>query len=171
MQSDLQSDEKLEKVFPPLAEKWKKVRYDLYIQQGLQIKVTQGFRTSAEQLAIFMQGRTRNANTGEITITDPGSIVTHAQPSQSFHEYGLAIDSGFCGQDPFLEKHPHAELIWNAYGFLCQTHGLTWGGSFKDPDRPHCEISGIQLMTIKGIYIEGALPKVWNYCDQIRGIV
>ena len=43
--------------------------------------VTQGLRTMAEQAALYAQGR-----------TEPGAIVTHAQPGSSAHNYGLAVD-------------------------------------------------------------------------------
>lgn len=51
--------------------------------KGLDIRITQGYRTISEQDAIYAQGRTKS-----------GSVVTNAKGGTSFHNYGLAID--FC---------------------------------------------------------------------------
>ena len=51
--------------------------------KGIDIRITQGLRTIAEQDAIYAQGRTK-----------PGKVVSNAKGGQSFHNYGLAVD--FC---------------------------------------------------------------------------
>lgn len=63
---------------------------------GLVWRVVQGFRSFPEQQAIYEQGRTR-----------PGKIVTNAQEGESYHNYGLALDSV-----PFIEGST-TELNWN----------------------------------------------------------
>lgn len=49
--------------------------------KGLRLRITQAFRTFAEQDALYAQGRTK-----------PGAKVTNAKGGQSSHNYGLAID-------------------------------------------------------------------------------
>lgn len=49
--------------------------------RGMQALISDGFRTFAEQDAIFARGRTK-----------PGDIVTNARGGQSNHNYGLAVD-------------------------------------------------------------------------------
>src|SRR5690606_7828810 len=47
---------------------------------GIQLRITQGYRSIAEQDALYAQGRTA-----------PGEIVTNARGGQSNHNYGLAL--------------------------------------------------------------------------------
>lgn len=47
----------------------------------MQILITQGMRTIAQQNELYAQGRTKK-----------GDIVTNARGGDSFHNYGLAID-------------------------------------------------------------------------------
>jgi hypothetical protein len=48
---------------------------------GFNLRITSGYRTFAEQDALYAQGR-----------TTPGKIVTNAKGGQSFHNFGLAFD-------------------------------------------------------------------------------
>ena len=52
-------------------------------KQGLQIKIGETLRTTAEQDALYAQGRTK-----------PGTIVTNAKGSSysSYHQWGVAFD-------------------------------------------------------------------------------
>lgn len=79
---DKASEERINKLHPSLRNEVKDIIK--YINtQGINIRITQGFRNIAEQDALYAQGRTK-----------PGSIVTNAKGGSSFHNYGLAID--FC---------------------------------------------------------------------------
>lgn len=51
------------------------------IQLGIDLLITQGLRTIAEQNAFYAQGR-----------TTPGRIVTQARGGFSFHNFGVAFD-------------------------------------------------------------------------------
>lgn len=48
---------------------------------GYDLRITSGFRSLAEQAAIYDSGRTEN-----------GHIVTWAEPGRSLHNYGFAVD-------------------------------------------------------------------------------
>jgi peptidoglycan LD-endopeptidase CwlK len=50
-------------------------------QEGINVQISQGMRTFAEQNRLYAQGR-----------TSPGSIITNARGGQSNHNFGLAVD-------------------------------------------------------------------------------
>lgn len=76
--------------------------------------ITSGRRTSAEQAALYAQGRTR-----------PGPIVTNARFSD--HQIGLAFDIDMLGEHPELVPG----TIWNLAGAWGEYLGLAWGGRFR----------------------------------------
>lgn len=97
-------------------------------EQGIQLRVISGLRTFAQQEALYASGRTA-----------PGQIVTHAKPGQSWHNWSRAFD--VC-----IEKWPGDQTPkdvfdgpWDTVGQLGESLGLTWGGRFHHPDRPHFE--------------------------------
>lgn len=99
---------------------------------GVDVLVTCTLRTSAEQAALWAQGRTA-----------PGPVVTWAKPGQSKHEAGRAFDVvplragvpvwGTSGQDGAL---------WRRLGAIGEGVGLTWGGRWSKPDFPHFQDDG-----------------------------
>lgn len=94
-------------------------------QQGYRLMVTEGKRSYARQLALYAQGRTK-----------PGPKVTWTMKSN--HLTGKAADLVFLdkeGRPSWSEKHP-----WHLIGKAAKHFGLTWGGDFKTPDRPHVEL-------------------------------
>ena len=64
-----------------------------------------GFRTAADQAALYAQGRTA-----------PGSIVTDAPPGRSAHEHGLAVDVCIVrdGRNTWNEMEPAWLWLWQA---------------------------------------------------------
>jgi hypothetical protein len=88
-------------------------------QRGLSMHGVAGFRTHAQQHAIYEQGRGR-----------PGPIVTSADAGHSPHEYGCGADMVFSGGHPYVGD-------WQAYGECVKRAGLTWGGAWGD--FCHCE--------------------------------
>lgn len=91
--------------------------------------VTDGFRTLAQQQALYAKGRTA-----------PGPRVTDADGIQnvSNHQRGLAVDCAFLASDPWA-----SDLPWARYGAAAKAVGLHWGGDWKypdRPDRPHVEL-------------------------------
>ncbi|WP_058835734.1 peptidoglycan-binding protein [Luteimonas abyssi] len=93
---------------------------------GITLRVSDGFRTFAEQDTLYTQGRTA-----------PGPVVTHARGGQSYHNYGLAFD--------VVQLLPNGgvswDLDWNAVGRIGQDLGLEWGGTWTRPvDRPHFQM-------------------------------
>lgn len=99
---------------------WEEMRIDL--------RVTSGTRTMAEQQALYDQGRTK-----------PGKRVTNARPGYSWHNFGLAFDvTVFEGTKPRWDGPEY-----DAVGKLGERLGLEWGGSWKGfKDRPHFQLTG-----------------------------
>lgn len=94
-------------------------------KEGIDLKITFGLRTFAEQQKIYDQGR-----------TTPGPIVTKAKPGQSFHNYGLAIDVV-----PIVNgKADWNSKLWTKIGDIGKACGFSWGGDWKTfKDLPHFE--------------------------------
>ncbi len=103
--------------------------------EGHPMRVCQGLRTTAQQQALYAQGRTA-----------PGRIVTNADGvvHKSNHQaaadgFGHAVDCCFL-TDPFGETQP-----WSRYGLHVEARGLHWGGGPDFAarhllDRPHAEL-------------------------------
>lgn len=98
--------------------------------EGIELAVTQGLRTMAEQQALYDQGRTK-----------PGPIVTNAKPGSSWHNFGLAFDVAVVvGGKP---SWPTDAALWKRIGELGKAQGLTWGGDFTSiVDMPHFQLTG-----------------------------
>lgn len=93
---------------------------------GIRIKVISGFRTYAEQDALYAQGRTTS-----------GSIVTKAKAGYSNHNFGIAFDVGVFEGNKYLDDSPK----YKAVGVLGTDLGLEWGGNWKTiVDQPHFQL-------------------------------
>jgi peptidoglycan L-alanyl-D-glutamate endopeptidase CwlK len=88
--------------------------------QGIKLRLTDGFRSFEEQDALYSKGR-----------TTAGNIVTNAKGGQSYHNYGLAFDV------------VDMELWWNGadwqkIGKIGKSFGFEWGGDWSGfVDKPH----------------------------------
>lgn len=95
-------------------------------QEGMAMQMDLVYRTFAHQDQLYAQGR-----------TEPGQRVTGARGGQSWHNYGLGADVVFStpqGQPSWPENGN-----WTRYGEIAEDQGLTWGGRWRSPDRPHVE--------------------------------
>lgn len=100
-----------------------------FAAENAKLEVTQGLRSWADQAQLFGQGRTL-----------PGHIVTNAEPGQSWHNFGCAVDvAPFVNdqQPDWDDGHP----IWARIVELGESLGLRSGVSWKD--EPHFELTGI----------------------------
>jgi len=100
-------------------------------KEGINVQISHGMRTYAEQNALYAQGRTK-----------PGNIVTNARGGYSNHNFGLAVDY-------FLTSEDGSKAIWTVnskwrrVAAIAKGLGFEWGGdwtSFKD--YPHLEMTG-----------------------------
>lgn len=96
--------------------------------KGIKLLITETFRTTAEQDALYAQGR-----------TIPGKVVTNCKGSsyQSPHQWGVAFD--FCKN---LKGQEYTDTaFFRSVGSLARSIGLFWGGDFKSfVDTPHLEL-------------------------------
>jgi len=87
--------------------------------------VIETYRPQSRQDELYAQGRSK-----------PGKKVTWTLKSK--HTERLAVDIGFSelGDDGWWDA---PEAAWDYYGHLCRKYGLTWGGDWKNKDRPHSQ--------------------------------
>jgi peptidoglycan LD-endopeptidase CwlK len=106
--------------------------------RGVEIQITQGLRTMAEQARLYAQGRTA-----------PGPKVTNAPPGSSWHNFGLAIDFALYKKgstallwDTRIDQDRDGAADWMEVAQEAKKLGFAWGGdwtSFKD--YPHFEMT------------------------------
>ncbi|MEK5030805.1 M15 family metallopeptidase [Paenibacillus sp. FSL R7-0302] len=115
--------------------------------RGVQILITQGMRTIAQQNELYAQGRTKK-----------GDIVTNARGGDSFHNYGLAIDFALLLPDGRnvswdMNRDGDGDKVadWQEVVQEGKKLGFEWGGdwtSFKD--YAHLQMSfGFSIQDLK----------------------
>jgi peptidoglycan LD-endopeptidase CwlK len=115
---------KLQGCHPDLVRKVQAIIRDL-AGHGITAVVVEGRRSQARQDALYEQGR-----------TTPGEIVTRVRHSQ--HTLGRAADFWFRVNGRTTCDVP--AHWWDVLGSSARAHGLTWGGDWEKPDRPHVEL-------------------------------
>lgn len=98
------------------------------------IIITQGYRSSAEQNALWQIGRDKN---GKII----GRTVTNAKGGQSQHNFGKAFDICFL-KNKKAYYPPANDPVWEKVGAIGEKCGLIWGGRWTIKkegivDKPH----------------------------------
>lgn len=150
---DATSERRLAQINPQLANRIRRTAADLRAQ-GINVMVTSGFRSFAEQNELYAQGRTK-----------PGNIVTNARGGQSLHNYGLAAD--------LVPLDSRGQPNWNVPNSTWQTigaagkrQGLEWGGDWTGfVDRPHFQMTaGRSTSSLLAQYNQngGNLNAIWN---------
>jgi peptidoglycan L-alanyl-D-glutamate endopeptidase CwlK len=125
--------------------------------EGISFRVTQGFRTWAEQNALYAQGR-----------TVPGSVVTEAQAAQSWHCYGCAVDVVL--MDPAPDWNI-SDSRWQRIIAVGESLGLFSGSEFHDiKDNPHFQLTGRFPVTPDGeaqqIYQNEGAAMFWEEVNR-----
>uniref|UniRef100_UPI00406D34D4 M15 family metallopeptidase n=1 Tax=Paenibacillus sp. FSL H8-0548 TaxID=1920422 RepID=UPI00406D34D4 len=105
-------------------------------QAGITILITDGFRSSEEQDAIYAKGRTAE-----------GQVVTQVQGGHSYHNYGLAIDFALRTKknevvwDMKYDGNKNGKSDWMEVVTIAKELGFSWGGDWKNfPDYPHLQM-------------------------------
>lgn len=127
---DHTSEARLSLVCPALADKIRQLA-EMLLQEGIEIRVTQGLRSWAEQDALYAQGRTA-----------PGKIVTNAAGGHSYHNFGMAVDVAPMDQSQQPDwnvAHPAWQRIVQVGTSLGLDSGAQWR-TFKD--WPHLQLTG-----------------------------
>lgn len=112
-------------------------------EAGLNVLITETFRTKAEQDALYAKGRTA-----------PGSIVTNCKYPMSPHCWGVAFD--FC-RNIKGKEYDDSDGFFKKCGEIGKALGLFWGGDFKSfVDKPHLELAELlpnnSVKTLKAKY-------------------
>ncbi|MCA0758205.1 M15 family metallopeptidase [Paenibacillus sp. N4] len=115
-------------------------------QLGIDILITDGFRSSEEQDAIYAKGRTTE-----------GPVVTQVKGGDSYHNYGLAIDfalrtkQGEVVWDMEYDGNRNGEADWMEVVKAAKKLGFTWGGDWNNfPDYPHLQMDfGYSIRQLK----------------------
>lgn len=122
---------------PIVREKGKELVKKAY-DEGVAVCITQTVRTTAEQNALYRQGRFGN----------PGKIVTWVQGGYSFHNHGLAIDFALYTPDgrsvvwnEFVDYDKDGVRDWYEVVKIAKSLGFTWGGDWQGfRDAPHFQM-------------------------------
>jgi peptidoglycan L-alanyl-D-glutamate endopeptidase CwlK len=103
---------------------------------GITIVVTDDFRSSAEQDALYRKGRGAE-----------GAIVTQVKGGESYHNYGLAIDfalgvsGGKVIWDLDYDGNRNGKSDWMEVVAIAKKLGFSWGGDWAGfPDYPHLQM-------------------------------
>lgn len=91
---------------------------------GLNVLITETYRSQARQNYLYEQGRTR-----------PGSIVTWTKNSNHTGRMAWDICKNVKGKEYSDAK------FFEQCGAIAKKLGITWGGTWKTPDRPHFEVT------------------------------
>jgi len=142
-------------------------------KQNINVTITQGLRTIAEQNALYAQGRTTS-----------GNIVTQAKGGNSMHNYGLAVDFapivngkidwndialfkkiGKIGLSVGFDSYGGDWTSFKDYPHLQWTGGLSLSDlkSGKVPTIPKEGDDNVEHNTMKLFYSDGTPVKVDNY--------
>lgn len=115
---------------------------------------TSGLRSIQEQDKIYAQGRTQ-----------PGPIVTNAQPGFSAHNWGCATDWAWLAPD-LAGEQIYQWADWNTYRDIIDSiKGITWGGDFiSRPDKPHNELAlKVRWGQVGSIYVSNGESAAWTF--------
>lgn len=143
-------------------------------KEGIFVQLSSGFRSLEDQAKLYGQGRShyvyKGKQYGRIKDSDGKQlkVVTKAEPGESIHNYGLAIDF-------FLVSNDGKESIWDIYADLdkdgkrdwievvsiAKQMGFEWGGDWSQfLDYPHLQYTGGLTLGQIGRGARPAFPKL-----------
>lgn len=104
--------------------------------KGINVVITQDFRSIEEQDALYEKGRTAE-----------GNIVTHAKGGESYHNFGLAIDFALMSVDGQViwdmnyDGNGNSRADWMEVVKIAKDLGFEWGGDWTQfKDYPHLQM-------------------------------
>lgn len=126
---------KLQGVDPRLIEIVKRICYAMN-ELGFHMIVTDGVRTTAQQQALFAQGRSQPG----VIVTNADGIVKKSNHQPRADGLGRAVDMCFldaAGQPSWDAKR----FPFRLYGEMAKALGCVWGGDWVSiHDLPHIEL-------------------------------
>lgn len=160
-QVKLKSMPKIEKLHPVLVAATLALIERCYAR-GVNIVITQGLRTTAEQNGLFAQGRTQSelnaAGLPNVKAQPDKPKVTNAKGGTSYHNYGVAIDFALLlsngssvSWDTARDGDEDSVADWMEVVDEANKLGFEWGGdwtSFKD--LPHLQMTfGLSIKQLR----------------------
>ncbi|MBG9543393.1 peptidase M15 [Cytobacillus firmus] len=120
----------------PLVAEKKNELIALAADKGINVVITQDFRSIEEQDALYEKGRTAE-----------GNIVTHAKGGESYHNFGLAIDFALMSVDGQViwdmnyDGNGNSRADWMEVVKIAKDLGFEWGGDWTQfKDYPHLQM-------------------------------
>ncbi len=133
-------------------------------KKGLKVRITETYRTQERQNELYAQGRTK-----------PGKVVTWTKNSRHTSRRAWDICQNIKGKE-----YDQSEGFFIKCGKVAKKLGITWGGDWKTPDRPHFEVSVDWQEPIGEIDMEelfklkaevealkATKPKIYNKTEEI----
>jgi peptidoglycan L-alanyl-D-glutamate endopeptidase CwlK len=112
----------------------------LCLLEGIVLRVTDGYRSFAEQAQVWQVGRNEN---GEIV----GRILTRARPGESYHQWRLAYDVCIVRFPGDQTPKNVYDGPWDRVVAIGESIGLTAGAHFSGfHDTPHFECPGLNTI-------------------------
>lgn len=117
--------------------------------EGIYVQISSGLRTNEDQAYIYGLGRPNYLWNGK-KYGSKGSIVSNAQPGNSIHNYGLAIDYFLVSDDGSKSLWTVNEK-WRRVAAIAKSMGFEWGGDWKSfKDYPHLQYNkGLTIGQLK----------------------
>ncbi|WP_319805532.1 M15 family metallopeptidase [Cytobacillus firmus] len=104
--------------------------------KGINVVITQDFRSIEEQNALYEKGRSAE-----------GNIVTNAKGGESYHNFGLAIDFALMSVDGQViwdmqyDGNGNSKEDWMEVVEMAKDLGFEWGGDWTQfKDYPHLQM-------------------------------
>lgn len=141
----VQTDEEMDGLHP-IVEERKNLLVQRAEEQGIEVVITEGYRSVEEQNALYRQGR-----------SESGNIVTNAEGGTSYHNYGLAIDFALVNEDGQtiwdLEYDGNGDGTsdWMEVVAIAKELDFEWGGDWKNfQDYPHLQMTfGLRIRQLQ----------------------
>ena len=92
---------------------------------GLKVRITETYRSQKRQNELYEQGRTK-----------PGKVVTWTKNSRHTSRRAWDICQNIKGKE-----YDQSEDFFGKCGKIAKKLGITWGGEWKTPDKPHFEVN------------------------------
>jgi peptidoglycan L-alanyl-D-glutamate endopeptidase CwlK len=125
---------------------------------GVNIRITQGWRSYASQNALYAQGRSL-----------PGPIVTDAPGGYSAHNFGYAVDFvDMLGRLPDWDRN---DPQWQDVLAKALLHGLAEGAQWED--YPHLylrELPATPGDNFRSLFRNGGMTAVFGYINGVLTI-
>lgn len=136
--------------------------------QGITINVADfgGFRTLGDTTTILADRQndfTAAVNAGQIAADTTLNAFRPVAPyGHSYHNYGAAFDVRIDARPSGMTEY-QAESVLGAYA---PRIGLTWGGTFTNPDPPHFQLA-VPLATAEAMYFASGVAVPPDETDDV----